>query len=406
MKRLKRFLLITGIISITVGPGLRILTPEKGINEMVFLNEVAPSVKFSTKGGSPPHYSSKEGIVAFNTYDVVPSIRGYTGPIKMLLTLSSDGRITGIRILEHKETKNYVHYMETPEYLSQFLGKGINDPFEIDKDIDGISRATVSVKAMADTIRESSRLVASNIMGIRVAGGKAKGGLKIQPLIYLLLFAFSFAGYLISKRERRFLRLRDVSLILSIIIIGSWLSVPFSILHVFNLLFLRFSSDMLWYVVVFSTILSVFIAGRFYCGWLCPFGAVAEFIGRLPFKKWDISTNMDDRWRNLKYILLWLVIIVVFVSGRVEFGNYEAYVTLFSLHGNILTWSLVLIAILANIRIDRFWCRYLCPVGALTGIPSRRDSGYVSRHDCPMSNSPMPLAYECIRCNRCYERRR
>lgn len=403
MKRFKRFLLITGLISIIIGSGLRIFTPEKGIDESVFLNEVAPGVSFSEKEGSPLHYSSGQGIVAFNTYDLVPSIRGYAGPIKILLALNPEGRIEGIRILEHKETPNYVHYMEKPEYLSQFLGKNINDPFEIDKDIDGISRATVSVKAMADTIRESSRMIAANVMEIAVIGGKAKRGLNIPSMMYLLLFASSLTAYFLTRRLKQFLRLRDISLILSFIVIGIYLSSPFSILHVFNLLFIRFSSDMLWYTVVFSTILSIFIAGRFYCGWLCPFGAIAEFTGRLPFKKWLISIDMDDRWRGLKYILLWLVIIVVFVSGRVESGNYETYVTLFSLHGNILTWSLVVIAVLANLRIERFWCRYLCPVASLTGLLTRKDSGYVSSPECPVRNKPMPHISECIRCNRCYK---
>jgi polyferredoxin len=215
----------------------------------------------------------------------------------------------------------------------------------------------------------------------------------------------SSGGYLLTRRSKKYIRLRDVSLSASVIIIGLYLSSPFSILHVFNLVLLRPSSAVLWYVIVITTMISVAIAGRFYCGWLCPFGALSEFIGRLTRVKWTIPVKQDDQWRKLKYYLLGAVVIIVFLTQRADYGNYETYITLFSFHGNALTWTLVFLAIVANLRIERFWCRYLCPVAALTGVLSRRAKGYPSRHDCPMANKPDPEISECIRCNRCYNPR-
>lgn len=403
MKNLKIILLITVIASAIAGYSMQAFLPEKKADERTYLKEIAPGIEFPEKKTNPPHYQSGEGITAFNTYDVVPSIRGYAGPIKILLALSPDGKIAGIKILDHKETKNYVHYMERPEYLQKFLGKSVNDPFEIDKDIDAISRATVSVEAMAKTIKESSRIVASDVLKIPVKSEEAKKAHGTGWITYLLLFSLATVFYFITRKSKSFLRARDISLVLSIPVIGLYLSSPFSILHVFNLVLLRPSSSMLWVIIFASTIISIIIAGRFYCGWLCPFGALSEFLGRLPFKKWDIPVETDDRWRDLKYILLGAAAVVVFISKRVEFGNYETYVTLFSFHGNYLAWSLVVITLLANLKVERFWCRYLCPVAALTGMLSRKDIGYPSRNDCPMGNKPMPLISECIRCNRCYK---
>jgi len=404
MKNIKIILFLTALAALIAGYSIQIFLPGKKIDERVYLLEIAPDIKFPEKKVSPPHYKSDEGIVAFNTYDITPSIRGYAGPIKLLLALSPDGRISGIKILEHKETKNYVHYMETPEYLQRFLGKSVNDPFETDRDVDAISRATVSVEAMAKTIKESSRIVASDVLKIPVKSEEAKKAHDTGWITYLLLFSPAIVFYFVTRKSKKFLRSRDTGLIISIVVVGFYLSSPFSILHIFNLLLLRPSSAYLWYVIVFSTILSIIIAGRFYCGWLCPFGALSEFIGRLPFKKWSIPVETDDRWRDLKHLLLGIAAIVVFISRRVEFGNYETYVTLFSFHGNYFAWSLVVITLLANLKVERFWCRYLCPVAALTGMLSRKDKGYVSRPDCPMGNKPMPLISECIRCNRCYRK--
>jgi Na+-translocating ferredoxin:NAD+ oxidoreductase RnfG subunit len=399
MNKLRILIILITVVSLTGG---YILSPEKKLDEKEYLKEIAPNIEFSEKTGTPPHYQSAQGIIAFNSYDIVPWIRGYAGPIKLLIVLDRKGKITGIKIIDHRETKNYVHYMVSPEYLNQFIGKSVNDPFEINKDIDAISRATVSLQALVETVRESSRIVASQVYGFKIKGKGLEKGLPIDWIIYLLLFLTAFAFHLITKTSKRLLRTRDFTLILGIVIIGIYLSTPFSILHVFNLTLLRLSSSLLWYVIIISTFFSVVVAGRFYCGWLCPFGALAEFISRIPFKKWELSIQMDTKWRRLKYILLGLIIIVVFLSKHIEYGNFETYVTLFSFHGNFLTWSLVVLMLLINIRIERFWCRYMCPVAAFMGLLCREDAGYISKKDCPMVNKPDPLISECIRCNRCY----
>ncbi len=405
MKRLKRVLLVLAFASLVAGYVIEAQRPEKGISETASLREIAPDVSFSEKKTVPPHYVSAEGIVAFNTYEITPSIKGYAGPIKVLLAITPDGRVAGIKILEHQETKNYVHYMESPGYLAQFLGKSVTDPFKPDKDIDAISRATVSVEALARTVRESSRRIASDVLKMDVKSEETERASGTGWVFYLILFSLSLILYFVTRRSGRLLRTRDACLALSVLVVGIYLSTPFSILHVFSLALQRFSSSALWYTILASTAISILLAGRFYCGWICPFGALSEFIGRLPLRKWQVPVETDDAWRDLKYVLLGLTAVIVFLSREVGFGNFETYVTLFSFHGNLLTWSLVAVTLVANLRIDRFWCRYLCPVGALTGMLSKKSKGYPSRHDCPMGNKPSPLISECIRCNRCYKGR-
>ena len=403
MTKLRIIFLLLTIVSLSTG---FILLPEEKIDERAYLKEVAPDIAFSEKSGAPQHYRAENGIIAFNTYDIVPSIRGYAGPIKLLIALNTKSEITGLKILAHRETKNYIHYMVSTAYLSQFIGKNANDPFEIDRDIDGISRATESVKALTKTVRESSQKAASRVYGLDIKRGERKKQFSGGWIVYLLLYISAISFYFVTRNEGKFLKIRDICLILGIIIIGIYLSTPFSILHIFNLILLRLSSSVIWYVIVGSVLLSLALAGRFYCGWLCPFGALAEFIGRMPLNKWGFSVETDDRWRRLKYYLLFLFTAVVFAGRHTEYGNYETYITLFSLHGNVLTWSLVALMLIINVRVERFWCRYLCPVAALTGLFSRKDSGYVSRKDCPMNNKPNPLISECIRCNRCYSKKR
>jgi hypothetical protein len=377
----------------------------RGVDESPYLGEVAPGVEFGPKGGSPPHYGSASGVVAFNSFDVAPDIRGYAGPIKMLVALEPSGRICGIRVLEHRETPNFVHRMDKPEFLGQFLGKSVNDPLRVDADIDGISRATVSVEALTESVRVSARAVASGAMGLRVTAGDGARRAGLGWLWYLALFAAAYGLYLSTRRpgrSRGLQRARDAVLVAGLLVAGLWLASPFSLLHVLNALMLRVSGDPLFLAVFLTTLGSVALAGRFYCGWLCPFGAAAEFLGRLPARKWAVSSDVEGRWRRVKYPLLALVAAVVLVSGRPGYGNIETYVTLFSLSGSFLGWTLVGVSLLANLRVRRFWCRYLCPVAALTGLLCRRDEAYGGAPDCPMGNVSTPHTSECIRCNRCY----
>ncbi len=402
MKKIRILLTALALCSLITGHLVRSRLMAPAPDERSILKIAAPDSRFAEKQGSPPVYRSGDGAVAFNSHDIVPQIRGYAGPIKVMVVLSREGMIAGLRIIEHRETKNYVRYLELPSYLSQFIGKSVTDPFEVDRDIDGITRATVSVKALADTVRESSRTAARDVLGIS-SGPAGTGRRETAWLWYAGLFIAAAAGYVLTRRSRKFQTLRDLSLASSVIIVGLYLSAPFSVIHVFNLVLLRPSSSMLWYVLVISTFASIIVAGRFYCGWLCPFGALSEFISRLPFRKWEIPPELDGRARTLKYGLLGLAVVLAFTGSSADYGNYEAYVTLFSFNGTALTWALVVIALAANLRIERFWCRYLCPVAALTGALSREARGYPSGADCPVANKPNPAVSECIRCNRCFQ---
>jgi len=401
VRKLRLILLALAFLSLALGYALH---SEQALDEKAMLRDREPGRFFSAKQGSPPLYRS-DSLVAFNSHDIAPSIRGYAGPIKLMLVLGPDGLIRGIRIIEHRETKNYVHYLETPQFLNQFLGKRVTDAFVVDRDIDGVTRATVSAEALARTVRESARIVAAQEYNIQAAPDDAAANRTGKWIVYALLFSATLALYFITRRSKKLLRLRDLCLAAGIAIIGLYLATPFSILHVFNLLFGRLSSDILWYVLVLSVLLSFLIVGRFYCGWLCPFGALSEFISRVPIQKWNISPNTDEQWRRAKYLLLGLIVVLVFVSRQPEFGNFEAYITLFSFHGSILAWLLVGLTLVANLRVKRFWCRYLCPIAALSGLLSRSAPGYLGSADCPMANRMHPEISECIRCHRCYAAR-
>ncbi|WP_369018721.1 RnfABCDGE type electron transport complex subunit G [Thermatribacter velox] len=74
---------------------------------------------------------------------------GYGGPILLLIGISTvDNTITGIQVLEHQETPGLGSNIAEPEFLGQFVGKSIDDPFKLNQDVKAITGATISSRAM------------------------------------------------------------------------------------------------------------------------------------------------------------------------------------------------------------------------------------------------------------------
>jgi polyferredoxin len=120
-----------------------------------------------------------------------------------------------------------------------------------------------------------------------------------------------------------------------------------------------------------------------FCGWLCPVGAISEYLwrlGRQTFgRTFRLPRGLDIALRSLKYVLLGLFVYAVasmpvegiraFLQGPygivadVKMLNFFRFL---GLAGGIVVAAIVL----ASVFVQNFWCRYLCPYGALMGLAS------------------------------------
>jgi electron transport complex protein RnfG len=91
--------------------------------------------------------------------------RGYGGPLRFAVGIDTKGKVTGISIIEIKETPGLGLNVEKPEFQRQFKGKDVSEPFQVGKDIDALTGATISSKAMALGVREA--LQASETLGAK-----------------------------------------------------------------------------------------------------------------------------------------------------------------------------------------------------------------------------------------------
>jgi len=195
MNRRRIILSLVAVLSLAAGMFLR---PEARVDERALLRELAPDAAFSAKSGRRPlSRRAGAGRLQLRRRDAVHS--RLCGAHQGLAGAGRRRQDQGIKLLSHQETKNYVHYLETPAYLGRFIGKSVFDRFEIDRDIDGISRATVSVEALAKTVRESSRAVAANVYGMQAGAGQAAAGDRSWAW-YAAVLVFAGAGYALTRR--------------------------------------------------------------------------------------------------------------------------------------------------------------------------------------------------------------
>ena len=144
-------------------------------------------------------------------------------------------------------------------------------------------------------------------------------------------------------------------------------------------------------------IIGTLFFGRFFCSWICPMGIVNQIAGTVFNKLRAVDTiqlNLYRTFYRLKYYLL-AAFIVLAALGSLQTGLLDPisfitrsftisvfpalnhirggiYLKQPLFHGGTFLGLIFLAVIFANRFLPRFWCRALCPLGALLGILSSR----------------------------------
>ena len=188
---------------------------------------------------------------------------------------------------------------------------------------------------------------------------------------------------------------------------------------------------------IFLAIVGVsFVFGKSFCGWLCPVGFISEMIGDFGEKIWkkffkrriSLHRFIDYPLRAVKYLLLAFFVFAIFSLTETALAvflsdayNIAADIKMYYFFVEISRFSLIVIGVLflLSIFIRNFWCRYLCPYGALLGLigflsPNKIKRNTVSCIDCGLCAKACPsfikvdkvktvLSDECTSCLSCVD---
>lgn len=187
------------------------------------------------------------------------------------------------------------------------------------------------------------------------------------------------------------------------------------------------------FFIFLGIVLVSLVFGKSFCSWICPIGYLSELVGdfseKIIKRRLKLPKLLDYPLRSLKYLLLgFLVYSVVFVMTDVALKafldspyNQVADVKMYYFFANISQTALIVIAVLfvLSIVIRNFWCRFLCPYGALLGIFSLLSPNKIQRNssscvDCGLCNKACPsfikvdqvktvISDECTTCLNCVD---
>lgn len=159
-----------------------------------------------------------------------------------------------------------------------------------------------------------------------------------------------------------------------------------------------------------ATIIGFVLWGRgFFCGWLCPFGAMQEFAAllarKLRIRQIPITAAWDNRLKWLKYGVLAALVAVMFGAPEqldkvVEVEPFKTSVTTFFVRELYYVAYAVGLILLSMVLFMGF-CRYLCPLGAVMSIGGLlRVRGWIARREAcgnPCQLCKVKCAYGAIK---------
>ncbi len=192
----------------------------------------------------------------------------------------------------------------------------------------------------------------------------------------------------VTARVRLYHRLRAAFLILTFVFLGLIANAQLSVVNVVTFVHALLSGfhwelfllDPLVFILWSFVAVSMLFWGRgVFCGWLCPFGALQELsymlARRLGMRRVYIPFGLHERLWMIKYVIFLAILAVSLhsIMAAFAFAEIEPFKTAITLKF-IRDWPFVIYAgalLAAGLFIERFFCRYLCPLGAALAIPAR-----------------------------------
>ena len=360
------------------------------------------------------------GLIYLTT-DVAPEwTYGYNSHVAILIFMNQTGTIKSLRAWRVQESWGY---LVTQEWLNKFVGRSVYEPLEVGQDVNAITSATVTSRSIASGVREAGRKV---IDDFRATHGRELGPLEqylasaaamiqqsdlIEATAMIGMFG---AAIIIYRRNRQ--PLKYAVLGGAILFIGIYVGRMISIIDLTQLMWATLPplfSNLYWYALFGSMLVTSLIWGRLYCGYICPFGAFTEIINKMSPLRKKIPIKIHSKLVYFKYPILAGVAVGVLL-GDSWITGVEPFQTFFRLKGDWWMWAIMISAVVLSVPFNRFYCSYICPAGAVMSLAGRLRVREIKRwpecgtckvceHMCPQGAiaGPRISVLQCMNCREC-----
>ncbi len=346
----------------------------------------------------------------FSSADLAPNVQGFGGKINIAIRTDAEGNLLEFHIIRSNETPSYLDMLTN--WLPSLKDHALFSPQPF-ANVDAVTGATISSKAVLESLAQSGSAFATQILG-QTAQQRTTVAARWLPdsqgayLIVVLVLTL-IVIYRGSFRTRLFV------LGFNVLLGGIFLNAQFSTEQIASLLSLAIPLTVPTgvFILTIGAPLLAIVFGNIYCGYLCPFGALQEFIGYvLPARFRPIlSREQMQKGRFVKFVVLFVLVATFFLSRNHNTLAIDPLIRVFSFrHFDELLLVIVAVALIGSFFYSRFWCRYLCPAGAFLSLFNK--IAIFSRY-LPAkryANCEYGLSFndklDCIYCDKCrYERK-
>lgn len=301
-------------------------------------------------------------------YVAIGEADGYGGPLTLAVGVDSNGQVLGAVIADHKETSAWMAKVAKGNLLESLVGKTYDQPFTLGEDMDGVTGATYTSKAVAAAALAGSRN-AARFLGLPVeqaAAPEIRFGL--PEITILALFAVGFIAHRQNFKYKK--QARWASMLTGMVVLGFIYSIPLTLAYIVKLIlgyWPQWQNNLYFYFLT-GGILFVLLMDKKnpYCDWFCPFGAAQECLGLIGGAKMRKPARFQEGLKWLQRLLALTALLLGIYFRSPGLASFEIFGTLFKLVGTSLQFAALGLVILASLFIARPWCNYLCPIRPVT----------------------------------------
>jgi len=340
-----------------------------GIFDRIFLIQDDVSVRFRDRMHKRINTIQAEGAPVFAEADMfkIPADSGFdpTKPFRIQLLVQRE-----VGAIEKVFTTFDLGYQLPSKYIRQIAAP-----------------AATEVPSAVAAITSQSEMDAQQLLWKRIWAGKKVEIAVLGVMLTILTGVFFFQHYAV-RNERFFYWFRITFLTVTLVYLGWMSNAQLSVVNLMALFgslvsgfsWQAFLLDPLTFILWFAVAASLIFWGRgAYCGWLCPFGALQELLNQVARKlripQWTLPWGLNERLWPVKYmIFLGLFgVSLTSIEQAERLAEVEPFKTAIILNF-VRAWPFVAYAgalLVAGLFVERFFCRYLCPLGAALAIPAR-----------------------------------
>ena len=352
------------------------------------------------------------------------SIKGFAGPTPLLIALNDEGKIRSVSLLHNSETPGFIRKVTRSGLFSKWDGMSLQQASsagvdavtgatfsstsiiaslraaagnavvqsmaieekapEVKKDTKGANAQKMDSQAVVKTIKTTDSTVlegakdsvaadsaedmaaSEDMTSADVAPAKMviPQSVWVKNISIIVLTLIALVMFFFPKKTSK---LRLPFLIILAAVLVFWQTTMLSVAQVAMWLKNGVPVEMQWgilAVAILAIALPMFTGKKFYCIYVCPFGAMQELAGKVNKRhKLSLSARVVRVLMVIRKAIFLAVVMVILLGLNFDISNIEPFTSFDPSVSSLSALIIGIVSILLSVFVNKPWCRFFCPMG-------------------------------------------